>query len=58
MNAIQTFKESTELLHTADGLVTRFKDDTAFKGIVIGIAVSLPIWAAITLGGELVFGWF
>ena len=57
MSASQALNEHTVPLRRADGLVAKSKQDSAFTGIVVGVALSLPIWAAIMAVGEMVPRW-
>ncbi len=58
MNAAQAFAKPAMSLHTADGKVTGFREDSAFKGVIVAVALSLPIWAAIVASGQMVVSWF
>ena len=57
MSASQALNERTVPLRCADGLVAKSKQGSAFTGIVVGVALSLPIWAAIMAVGEMAPRW-
>ena len=57
MSAALTSDERTFPLHKADGLTLEMESSTAITGIVIGVVISLPLWAAIVAIGEMVLRW-
>ncbi len=57
MNAAQTFGERALPLHTADRPTLKLERNTALTGVVVGAAMSLPLWAAIVASGKLVLRW-
>jgi hypothetical protein len=58
MNAVQTFSERMLPLHTADQPALKLETHTALTSVVVGAAISLPLWAAIVASGEMVLRWF
>ena len=57
VSAALTSDERTFPLHKADGLTLEMESSTAITGIVIGVVISLPLWAAIVAIGEMVLRW-
>ena len=54
MSAAQTFDERSLPLHKAHSPALKLENNTAISGIVVGIAIGLPLWAAIVAIGIVV----
>jgi hypothetical protein len=57
MSAAQTLDERALPLHKAHSPALKLENNTAISGIVVGIAISLPLWAAIVTIGIVVLRW-
>ena len=57
MSAAQTLDRTMLRLHSAVAAVPKVEGDDAFRGIVIGVAISLPVWAIIAAVGEAALSW-